>query len=79
MTLAAIDFGKLFELVWAAALAGVVVAGAVSLGLVGFTRAAERRSGGQGAIAAAYGLLGFLGIGTFLGAVVYGISVIVTK
>lgn len=79
MILAAIDFGKLFELVWAAALAGVVVAGSFSLGLVGFTRAAERRAAGEGAMATAYGVLGFLGIGLFLGAVVYGISVIVTK
>ena len=79
MTLAAIDFGQLFELVWAAALAGVVVAGSFALGLVGFARAAERRADRQGALATAYGVLGFLGIGLFLAAVVFGISVIVAK
>ena len=77
--IAAVDIGKLFELVWAAALAGLVVSGAFATALVGFTRSGERRQAGSGAGAAAYAVLGFVGIALFLGALVFGIEVIVSK
>ena len=41
MTTAAIDWGQLFELVWAGALAGVVVSVAFATLILGATRAAR--------------------------------------
>jgi hypothetical protein len=76
---ASIDFGQLFELIWAAALAGVVVAVAFAAALVGFTRSGERRHGGSGGAATAYAVLGFAGTAVFLGAMVFGVEVIVSK
>jgi hypothetical protein len=77
--IAAIDIGKLFELVWAAALAGLVVSGAFATALVGFTRSGEHRQAGRGAGATAYAVLGFAGTAVFLGAMVFGVEVIVAK
>jgi hypothetical protein len=74
---AAIEVGQLFQLVWAAALAGIVVATAFAAALVGFTRSAERRGDGHGGIATAYALMGFAGTAVFLGAMAFGVSVIV--
>jgi hypothetical protein len=77
--IAAIDFGKLFELVWAAALAGLVVSGAFATALVGFTRAGESRQRGTGTAATAYVVLGLLGTAVFLGAMVFGVEIIIAK
>ena len=79
MTLAAVDIGQLFELVWAAALAGIVVAASFAAAMVGFTRSAESRREGDGGPAGLYGLMGFAGLAVFLGAVVFGILVILSK
>jgi hypothetical protein len=77
--IAAIDFGKLFELVWAAALAGLVVSGAFATALVGFTRAGENRQRRSGAAATAYLVLGLVGTAVFFGAMAFGVEVIVAK
>ena len=77
--IAAIDFGKLFELVWAAALAGLVVSGAFATALVGFTRAGEKRQRGSGAAATGYVVLGLVGTAIFFGAMAFGVEVIVAK
>jgi hypothetical protein len=77
--IAAIDFGKLVELVWAAALAGVAVAVCFSVVIIGAARAEDcrrhRRSGSAGAYAALSVVAGV----AFLGIVIFGISVITTK
>ncbi len=77
--IATIDIGKLFELVWAAALAGLVVSGAFATALVGFTRAGENRQRGSGAAATGYVVLGLVGTAVFIGAMVFGVEVIVAK
>ncbi len=77
--IATIDIGKLFELVWAAALAGLVVSGAFATALVGFTRAGENRQRGSGAAATAYVVLGLVGTAVFFGAMAFGVEVIVAK
>ena len=79
MTLAAIDWGKLFELVWAAALAGVAVAVIFATLIVGATRASDYRRAGNGSAATAYAALAALAALAFAGGVVFGVSVIVTK
>jgi len=77
--IAAIDVGLLFELVWAAALAGVAVAACFSLVILGSSRAGELRREGRGGAAVAYGALGVFGAVAVAALVVFGISVIVTK
>jgi hypothetical protein len=79
MILATIDLGKLFELVWAAALAGVAVAVSFSLVIIGFARAEDCRRNRRSGSAGAYLALSVLASVAFLGIVVFGISVITTK
>ena len=76
---AAIDWGKLLELVWASALAGIAVAIVFSTLILGGTRASDRRRAGEGATAAAYMALAVVAALAFAGGVVFGISVIVSK
>jgi hypothetical protein len=79
MTAAAIDWGKLVELVWAAGLAGVAVAVVFSLMILGVTRAADLRRADRGGAAASFAILALLAALAFAGGVVFGISVIVSK
>lgn len=77
--IAAIDTGKLFELVWAAALAGVLVAVCFSLVIVGFARGTECRRNDRSAAATAYGALTIVSLLLFFGIAVFGITVIASK
>jgi hypothetical protein len=79
MILATIDIGKLLELVWAAALAGVVIAVSFSLMIIGFARAEDCRRHRRSGSATAYLTLSVLASVAFLGIVVFGLSVITTK
>ena len=77
--IATIDVGKLFELVWAAALAGVAVAISFSLVILGAARAEDcRRSPTAPRTRSPILNGGFAGI-AFLGIAVFGISVITAK
>jgi hypothetical protein len=77
--LAAVDTGKLFELVWAAALAGVVVAVLFATLLVASTRATDLRAEGRhGAATAAYVASIVLALAC-LGCIVFGLTVIISK
>jgi hypothetical protein len=77
--IASIDTGKLVELVWAAALAGIAVAVCFSLVVIGAARAGECRRNRRSGSAGAYAALSVLAGVAFLGIVVFGISVITTK
>jgi hypothetical protein len=77
--IAAIDVGKIFELVWAATLAGVAVSICFSLVVVGFTRAGDCRRNRRSGSATAYAVLSVLAGLVFVGIVVFGISVIAAK
>ena len=79
MSTAAIDWGQLFELVWAGALAGVGVSVAFATLILGATRAADHRRGGRGRVASAYSVLAALAAVGFAGSVVFGVWVIVSK
>jgi len=79
MTTAAIDWGQLFELVWAGALAGVGVSVAFATLILGATRAADHRRAGRAHIASAYVVLGAVAAFAFGGSVVFGVYVIVSK
>jgi hypothetical protein len=79
MTTGAIDWGQLFELVWAGALAGVGVSVAFAVLILGATRAADHRRAGRAPIASAYIVLGAVAAFAFAGSVVFGVWVIVSK
>jgi hypothetical protein len=76
---AAVDWGQLFELVWAGALAGVGVSAAFATLIFGATRAADHRRGERGRVASAYFVLAAVAAFAVAGSVVFGISVIVSK
>jgi hypothetical protein len=79
MTSAAIDWGKLFELVWASGVAAIAVAASFATIIVGATRAAECRRADRAGAATAYLGLAAISALVFVGGVVFGVSVIVTK
>jgi hypothetical protein len=77
--IAAIDVGKLFELIWAAALAGVAVAVCFSLVIIGAARAEDCRRHRRSGSATAYAALSVVSGIVFLGIAVFGIIVITAK
>ena len=79
MTSAAIDWGQLFELVWAGALAGVGVSIAFATLILGATRAADHRRADRARVASVYVVLAALAAFAFAFAVVFGVWVIVSK
>ena len=79
MTIAAIDWGQVFELVWAGALAGVGVSIAFATLILGATRAADHRRADRHRVASGYIVVAALAAFVFAGGVVFGISVIVSK
>jgi hypothetical protein len=79
MPTAAIDWGKLLELVWASALAAVVVSAVFATLILGATRASDHRRAGASTAATAYAALAALAALAFAGGVVFGLSVIVSK
>jgi hypothetical protein len=76
---AAIEWGLLFELAWAAALAGIAVGTCFSLVILGSVRAGELRREGRGGAAAAYGVLAAGSAVVIAALIVFAISVIVAK
>ena len=79
MTSAAIDWGKLFELVWVAAVASIAVSVSFAMIIVGATRASDCRRADRGVAATAYVALAALAALVFAFGVVFGISIIVSK
>ena len=79
MPAAAIDWGKLLELVWASAVAGIAVAIVFASLILGATRASEHRRAGASSTATAYAALAGMASLAFAGGVVFGVWVIVSK
>jgi hypothetical protein len=77
--IAAVDTGKLFELMWVSMLAGVAVAVLFSVLIVGATRASEfRREGRHGAATVYLGVSFAAGLAC-LAAIAFGLAIIVSK
>jgi hypothetical protein len=79
VTLAAIDWGQLFELVWVSAVAGFAVSLTFSALILGVAKADEHRRHSRHAVASAYAVVALLAGLLFTGGVVFAISVIVAK
>jgi hypothetical protein len=80
---AAIEWGKIGELLWVAPVAGLAVAITYALMIVGYARASEARrdaaGGGGTGMAMAYSALALVSTAAFLAVVIYGVVVIVRK
>jgi hypothetical protein len=77
--LAAVDFGKLFELVWVAVLAGLATGVLFATLIYGATRATDlRREGRHGAAGAAFALSGVAVVACLAG-LAFGLTIIVSK
>jgi len=77
--LAAVDFGKLFELVWVGVLAGLATGVLFATLIWGATRATDlRRAGRHGSAGAAYALSGLAAL-TCLAGIAFGLTIIVSK
>jgi hypothetical protein len=79
MGVAVIEWGKLAELLWAAPLAGIVVAVTYSLLILGASRAGEARRAGAMGTAAGYGALALVGAAGFFGTVAFALVIILNK
>ena len=77
--IATIDVGKLFELVWAAALAGVGVAVCFSIIIIGAARAEDCRRNRRSGSATVYAALSVVAGLAFFAIVVFGLIVITAK
>ena len=74
-----IDTGALLDLLWAAALAGLVLVAATSLAILGATRAGQDRREGRPARAAAFAALAGFAVLVCVGGVVLGLGVMLDK
>jgi hypothetical protein len=77
--LAAIEWDKLFEVVWVSMLAGIGVTGFYSLIIYGGSRAAEARRAGNGGAATAYGALAIFSFAVFAAGLIFGVAIILSK
>ena len=77
--IAAIDVSKLFELVWAAALAGIGVAVCFSIIIFGAARAEDCRRNRRAGSATVYAALSVVAGLAFFGIVIFGLAVITAK
>ena len=77
--MAAIKWDALLELLWAAPLAGLGVSLSFSFVILGVSRATDSRREGATGIAGAFLALTLIATVAFVGAVAYGISIILDK
>jgi hypothetical protein len=71
-----VDWDALLQVVWVSLLAGVGVTAAWAFALLGATRALEYGRDGRGGEAAAYAVIGVLGLATVIAAIVFGIVIL---
>ena len=76
--LAAIEWGKVGQVIWVSALMGVLAILLYAVAIYGGSRAAEARRTGTGS-SAAYGAIAVVALACFAGLVVFAITVILQK
>jgi hypothetical protein len=75
---AVIEWGKIGQVIWVSAVAGVLVTALFSVAIYGVSRAAESRRTGTGPTGA-FGALAAAALAGFAGVVVFAITVILQK
>ena len=76
---AVVEWDLIFQVIWAALAAGVLVTIAVSLAILGASRAADARRDGDTIDTVIFSALFVLGLAACVGAVVLGIVVMTSK
>jgi hypothetical protein len=74
-----VDVGDLVSVVWTSIVAGVGVCMVFSLAIVGFARATDMRSAGNGVATVAYLVMAFVAFAAVMALVVYGVIVMTAK
>jgi hypothetical protein len=77
--IAAIEWGKLAQVVWVSVLAGVGITALFSLIIYGSGRSAEARRQGAGTAATVYGILAAAAGLAFTVGLIFGVSIILHK
>jgi hypothetical protein len=77
--LASIDIGLLFEVVWAAAVAGAVVSVLFAFVVLFGARSAETRRAGHGGASMAYGVAAVLSFAAFAFLVGFAVTIMLSK
>ena len=72
-----VDWDALLQVIWVSLLAGVTVPAAWAFALVGSTRALEYGRDGRAAEAVVYAIVGVAGVAVVLGAIVFGILILI--
>jgi hypothetical protein len=78
MLASAVEWDKLLEVVWTAALAGVGVTAIFSIAVFGMTRSMDTRADRPGA-STLYAVIGLAGIAASLAAMAWGVILITSK
>jgi hypothetical protein len=76
---AAVEVGKLVEVVWVSLLTGIAVTTAFSFVVLGGARSAEARRAGRAGAATAYATLAAVAFLCFAAVVAYGVHIMLTK
>ena len=71
-----VDWDALLQVIWVSLVAGIGVTAAWGFALLGSARAMETGRDGRPAEAALYAVVGVLGVGVVLGAIVFGIVIL---
>jgi hypothetical protein len=74
---AVVDWDAILQVIWVSLVAGVGVTAAWGFALLGATRALEVGREGRVAEAAIYGVVGVAGVVAVLGAIVFGIVILI--
>ncbi len=72
-----VDWDALLQVIWVSLLAGVTVPAAWAFALVGSTRALEYGREGRAVAAVGYAIVGVAGVAIVLGAIVFGILILI--
>jgi len=79
MSLAVVEVGQIFEVIWVSLVAGVGITVAYSLVVFGTGRSAQARRHGRGGAAIAYGGLALAFFVVFAAAIVLAVQIMLSK
>jgi hypothetical protein len=79
VSLLAVDVGRLVDVIWVSVLAGVGITTAFSFVVLGTSGWAQSRRDGRGGASAAYLTVAAVAMAIFVGAVVFGVHIMLSK
>ncbi len=79
MTLAVVEVGQIFEVIWVSLVAGVGITISYSLVVYGTSRSAEARRAGRRGASVVYGGLALAFLVVFATAIVLGVQIMLSK